>query len=62
MKNIPTVDLLKKDTNKEIEKMFGSLEDNSDICSKNNITIRNNLDAIKKSNMDVCDDGYDAGF
>jgi len=62
MKNMPTVDVTRKDTNKEIEKMFGTLEDNTDVCSKNNITIQNNLDAIKNSDMGVCDDGYDAGF
>jgi len=62
MKNLPTVDVTKKDNNKEIEKMFGSLEDSSEVCSKTNVTIQNNLDAIKNSDMGVCDDGYDAGF
>jgi len=62
MKNMPDVEVTKKDNNKEIEKMFGTLEDNTDICSKNNITIQNNLDAIKNNDMGVCDDGYDAGF
>jgi DNA-directed RNA polymerase II subunit RPB1 len=62
MKNMPTVELTKKDNNKEIEKMFGSLEDSSESCSKNSVTIKNNLDAIKKNDMGVCDDGYDAGF
>jgi len=62
MKNMPTVDVTKKDNNKEIEKMFGSLEDSSESCSKNSVTIKNNLDAIKKNDMGVCDDGYDAGF
>ena len=62
MKNMQTVDVTQKDNNKEIEKMFGSLEDSSEVCSKNNVTIKNNLDAIKNSDMGVCDDGYDAGF
>ena len=62
LKNMPTVEVTKKDTNKEIEKMFGSLEDSSDSCSKSNVTIKNNLDAIKKSDMGERDDGYDAGF
>ena len=62
MKNMPTVEVTKKDNNKEIEKMFGSLEDSSESCSKNSVTIKNNLDAIKKNDMGVCDDGYDAGF
>jgi DNA-directed RNA polymerase II subunit RPB1 len=62
MKNMPTVEVTKKDTNKEIEKMFGSFEDSSELCSKNSVTIQNNLDAIKKGDMGERDDGYDAGF
>ena len=62
MKNIQQADVINKDNNKEIEKMFGSLEDSSEVCSKNSITIKNNLDAIKNSDMGICDDGYDAGF
>lgn len=62
MKNMPTVEVTKKDNNKEIEKMFGSFEDSSESCSKSSVTIQNNLDAIKKSDMGERDDGYDAGF
>ena len=42
--------------------MFGTIEDSSEACSKNNITIKNNLEAIKNTDIGVCDDGYDAGF
>ena len=62
MKNMPTVEVTKKDNNKEIEKMFGSFEDSSESCSKSSVTIQNNLDAIKKSDIGERDDGYDAGF
>ena len=62
MKNIQPADVIQKDSDKEIEKMFGSMEDSSEVCSKNSITIKNNLDAIKNSDMGICDDGYDAGF
>jgi DNA-directed RNA polymerase II subunit RPB1 len=62
MKNIEPIDVIQKDSDKEIEKMFGSMEDSSEVCSKNSITIKNNLDAIKNSDMGICDDGYDAGF
>jgi len=61
MKNLPDVEMKTKD-NKEIDQMFGSIEDSTEMCSKNNVTIKNNLDAIKNSDMGVCDDGYDAGF
>lgn len=51
------------DSNKEIEKMFGKLEDNTDVCSKSNIEINNNLSAIKPVDNDECtDDNYDIGF
>ena len=49
--------------NQEIEKMFGKLEDNTDVCSKSNIEINNNLAAIKPVDNDECtDDNYDIGF
>jgi hypothetical protein len=49
--------------NQEIEKMFGKLEDNTDVCSKSNIEINNNLVAIKPVDNDECtDDNYDIGF
>ena len=51
------------DSNKEIEKMFGKMDDNTDVCSKNNIEINNNLAAIEPVDNDECtDDNYDIGF
>jgi hypothetical protein len=54
-----------KDDNKEIERMFGKMEDgsSSDICSKNAIIIRNNISAIHQTGSDgMCQDNYDMGF
>jgi len=51
------------DKKQEIEKLFGKLEDKTDICSKSNIEIHNNLAAIKPTDNDECtDDNYDMGF
>jgi len=51
------------DSKQEIEKMFGKLEDKTDICSKSNIEINNNIGAIKPVDNDECtDDNYDMGF
>ena len=50
------------DAEKEIEKMFGMLDGQSDPCSAANIEIRNNLSAIKVEDAGQCDDGYDIGF
>jgi DNA-directed RNA polymerase beta' subunit len=53
-----------KDDNKEIERMFGKMEENSsDICSKNSIMIRNNISAINQTGSEgMCQDNYDMGF
>jgi len=51
------------DESKEIEKMFGKIDDRTDICSKNKIEINNNLSAIKQVDNEECnDDNYDIGF
>ena len=47
----------------EIEKAFSSMEDNTDICSKTRIQIRNNVVNIHgKGDGSMCNDDYDAGF
>ena len=51
-----------KDNATEIEKMFGFMEDKTDICSKNNIEIVNNIAAIKQEDVGCVDDDYDMGF
>jgi DNA-directed RNA polymerase beta' subunit len=51
------------DTNTEIEKLFGKLDDKTDVCSKNKIEIVNNISTIKAVENDECnDDDYDIGF
>ena len=52
-----------KDQNKEINRLFGSLEDSNAKCSKKNVEIVNNVASIKQDNVNNCeDDDYDAGF
>ena len=52
-----------KDDNKEIERMFGKMEDSSEICSRNSIIIRNNISAIHQNMSEsLCQDNYDMGF
>jgi DNA-directed RNA polymerase II subunit RPB1 len=52
-----------KDDNKEIERMFGKMEDSSEICSRNSIVIRNNISAIHQNMSEsLCQDNYDMGF
>ena len=63
MEDMDGLDVNKKDKNEEIEKIFGGLNDNTDICSKTKLEIRNNLTAIKPVDMGDCgDDDYDVGF
>jgi DNA-directed RNA polymerase II subunit RPB1 len=52
-----------KDKNKEMEKMFGGLQDPTDTCGKNKVYIDNNLSSIHQEDQGKCgDDGYDIGF
>lgn len=47
----------------KINKMFGlGGKSSSDICSKSNIMIRNNISNIKTENIENCDDSYDIGI
>uniref|UniRef100_A0A6C0DQ03 DNA-directed RNA polymerase n=1 Tax=viral metagenome TaxID=1070528 RepID=A0A6C0DQ03_9ZZZZ len=63
MEELDAVEIQRKDKNKEIERMFGAMEEPTDVCSKSNIEIRNNLTAIKMDEMSGCDDdGYNPGF
>ena len=54
------VDITNKAT--EIEKMFGKTDKETDVCSKSQIAIQNNIVNIKRLDEGVCDDDYDAGF
>ena len=62
MENAEDLEVDMKDKNQEIEKLFGGLEDRTDVCAKNNVIIQNNLAAIKQVEMDGCEDDYDIGF
>ena len=62
IKNMENEEVSMKNDQKEIEKMFGAIEDTTDVCSKKNIEIKNNLAAIKTKDIGVCDDNYDMGF
>jgi DNA-directed RNA polymerase beta' subunit len=64
MENMEDVEVERKEEKDEIEKLFGNMEDNTDICAKNKIEIRNNLSAIKSEDIGECNDndGYDIGF
>jgi DNA-directed RNA polymerase II subunit RPB1 len=62
MKNMEDIEVNKSNVNTEIDNLFGGIEDQTDICSTDNINIRNNLEAIKREDSGMCDDGYDAGF
>jgi ribosomal protein S13 len=43
--------------------MFGlGGKSSSDICSKSNIMIRNNIANIKTENIENCNDSYDIGI
>lgn len=46
----------------DIEKMLGYADDSSNICSKNNIEIVNNISSIKNMATGNCDDDYDFGL
>lgn len=50
------------DANTEIEKFFKISEDKSDVCSKSNIVIQNNIANIKQGETKICDDDYNMGF
>jgi DNA-directed RNA polymerase II subunit RPB1 len=63
MKNLEDSEVDIKNSNQEIDRMFGGLDDQSDICSKSKLEIRNNFTAIKQVDLGGCeDDGYDVGF
>jgi DNA-directed RNA polymerase II subunit RPB1 len=63
MENAEDMDVDMKDKNEEIERVFGGLEDRTDVCAKNNVLIQNNLAAVKQTDVGGCeDDDYDIGF
>ena len=55
-------DITIKDDDREIERMFGKMEDSAEVCARNSIVIRNNISAIHQSASEICQDNYDMGF
>ena len=56
-------DVTIRDDDKAIERIFGKLEDTTDVCSRNLIFIRNNVSAIHSTDSEaICQDNYDMGF
>ena len=65
MKEFETLDDMIVDTTDketEIDKMFGKGEDSTEVCTKKQLLINNNIANIKQVNTGVCVDDYDAGF
>jgi DNA-directed RNA polymerase II subunit RPB1 len=63
MDRVSSVEVDTTNSNTEIEKMFGKLEDKSDVCSKSNIVIQNNIMPVRVTGEGICvDDDYDIGF
>lgn len=58
IKKIEDVEVDKNDDANEIELLFGKMSMNDGVCSKTSVEIRNNLTAIKQTDMGDCDDGY----
>jgi hypothetical protein len=61
-KKLADAALVSNDTNTEINKLFKISEETSDICSKSNIVIQNNIANIKQGETKICDDDYNMGF
>jgi DNA-directed RNA polymerase beta' subunit len=62
MKKLNDTDVDMRNTNDEIEKEFGLIDDKTDTCSKPNIEIQNNITNLKYSETNQTDDDYDLGF
>ena len=61
--HVDDVDIVVKDRNEEIEESFGYAQtEKSDVCSKKNIEIQNNISNILDNGVGVCDDDYDLGL
>jgi len=66
MEQLTEAKLIERTGTKDIETMFGKMEDPADVCNKNTIMIKNNIAQTRvatESNENVCeDDDYDMGF
>lgn len=50
------------DSAKKIDEMFGKIDTDNSGCSKDDLTIHNNINTIHKKDSEICDDGYNPGF
>jgi len=62
MKKMDDVDVDMRNIDNEIEKEFGLIDDKTDVCSKPNIEIQNNLSTLRHTETEQKDDDYDLGF
>ena len=62
LKDIDDIEVTANKGEEEINNMFTGLEDQSDSCSKNNITISNSLSNMKQIDVGQLDDDYDLGI
>jgi DNA-directed RNA polymerase II subunit RPB1 len=63
LKNTQDVEVESQEKQKEIARLFGDMEDPTDVCSKSNVEIKNNLSALKQQDMGGCtEDGFELGF
>jgi len=62
MKKVNDVDVDIRNIDNEIEKEFGLIDDKTDLCSKQNIEIQNNLSTLRHTEKEQKDDDYDLGF
>ena len=46
----------------EIDVLFGKMELENDMCPRNNIEIKNNVENIKRNKVGLCNDDYNMGF
>jgi len=45
-----------------MDELMGKSVDDSDVCPRSKIEIRNNIGSMKRTDPGLCDDGYNAGF
>jgi DNA-directed RNA polymerase II subunit RPB1 len=62
MKKMNDTDVDIRNIDNEIEKEFGLIDDKTDLCSKTNIEIQNNLSTLRHTETEQKDDDYDMGF
>ena len=63
MRSLENEDFEKNEDEKEIEKVFGEVEEAENMYSKSNIEIKNNISTIRNTDVTDCvDDDYEMEF